>query len=253
MSNSFRHVLGFFQMFRLYDCRLKALAIIAMLLHMTDRRTEKSISVALRNSKESYFTIKLYKFLNYYFHYIASGSATGKVPRSFNVFFIADDTLPVSGRRHERFHDTRHSNFLYSVAQFVITLCVAVTSGFQSEFFGCKIANSLSVHRKVHSSCARHHLYSFTFEIIQAFGAYRLYFGYYYIGTMTVNGSVKCVSVEHVKDFKLISHLHCGSMLVRVASYYVLSQTFCGYHKFFAELARAQQHYFLHILTIVVS
>lgn len=117
---------------------------------------------------------------------------------------------------------------------------------FQSELFGCKVADGLAVHGEVHGAGGGSHLDALLLEVVEAFGADGLYFGHDDVRTVFLYDVVQRFAVKHGENFAFVGHLHGRGSGVGVTSNNVLAQSLGSDNELFSEFARTKKQYLFH-------
>lgn len=91
--------------------RLKALAIVAAFLHMSDRRAKQGRAILLGNRQQGDFTIELDKLLNDKLLDVATASVAAVLPGMLQFVGTLYERLPLTGRGHQRLYHTGETDF----------------------------------------------------------------------------------------------------------------------------------------------
>ena len=230
----FRHFFGFFQVCRVDVCRLETLTVVTAFLYVSDRRTEQRRSVFLCNGEQGDFTVEFDEFFDDQFADIATAATASVFPGMFKLVGTLDERLSFAGRRHQRFDDTRETDFGGCFLQFVQGLGIKIVGCFQAEFFGGKVTDRLTVHREVDGTGTGHYLDSFFFKVIETLCADGFYLRNDDVRMMFFDNAFQCFTVQHVEDFKFIGNLHSRCSGIRITSNDVLPLALCRDHKLFS-------------------
>ena len=226
--------------------RLEALAVVAALLHMADRRAEQRRAVLLGNGQQRDFAVETDELLDDQFADVAARTFAAVAPCLFQLFGSLHHRLTFARGGHQRFHHAGEADLSGGLLQLLERRGIEITGGFQSQFLGRQVADGLAVHREIHGPGARCHLHPGPFEIVETFGADSLDFGNDDIGTVFGDRRRQCVAVEHVEDLEGVGHLHRGSSRIFVACHDGLAQPLSRNHELLAQFARAQKQYLFH-------
>ena len=228
------HLLSFFQMSRIDMRRLKTFAIISPLLYMSDRRAKQRRTVFLGDSKQGYFAIELDELFNNKFTDITTTTAATILPCMFQFVGTLHQRLAFAGGRHQRFNHARKTDLIGSFFQFVQRSGIKIFGGFQSQFLSSKVAYGFTVHGKVHRTGTGHYLNAFFLEVIQTFGTDSFDLRHDNVRLMFSDRTLQCLTIEHIKYFTFIGHLHSRSPGIRIAGNDILSFTLSGNNKLFS-------------------
>ena len=165
---------------------------------------------------------------------IATAATASIFPGMFKLVGTLDERLSFAGRRHQRFDDTRETDFGGCFLQFVQCLGIKIVGCFQAEFFGGKVTDRLTVHREVDGTGTGHYLNSFFFKVIETLCADGFYLRNDDVRMMFFYNAFQCFTVQHVEDFKFIGNLHSRCSGIRITSNDVLPLALCRDHKLFS-------------------
>ena len=226
------HSLSFGKVFGSNVCRLETFTIVATFLYMSDRRAEQGRTILLSNRQQSDFTIELDKLFDDEFLDVTTAAFTSVRPWIFQIFRTFSNRLSLTWWRHQRFNYTRITNLFSSLFQFVQRFGIIIFRSLQAQFLGCKVTDSLTVHRKVYGAGTRHYLDTFFLQMIKTFGTDSLNFRHDNIRMIFLYHTVECITIQHIKYLTSIGHLHGGSTCIRITCDNVLAQTLSSNNKF---------------------
>ena len=225
------------QMLGLHASGLEALAVVAALLHVSDRRTEECGTILLGDGKQGNFVIEGDELLHDNLHDVASATLAGTMPGFLQPIGTIHLALSVSAAAHERFDDAGKTYLLCSLHQFFVGVGIAVIGGAQAQFGVCQFAYLLAVHGEVDGSGTGHHLYATALALIELLGANGLYLGYDDVGMHFIHHAHQFVAVQHVEHPVLVGHLHGWRTVIFVASHHILAQPLACNNKLLAQFA----------------
>ena len=219
---------------------LEALAVVAALLDMADRRAEERGAVLLRDGEQRDLAVEGDELLDDEFADVAAAAAAPVFPGVFQFVGGAHQRLPFARGGHQRLDDARETDPRGGGFQLVERPGVKVLCGFQPQLFGGQVADRLAVHREVDCTRARHDLDAPLLAGVEPFGTDRLDFGNDDVWIMLRHDGFQSVAVEHVEDLAGVGHLHGRCACIRVAGHHVLSQPLGGDHELLAQFSGAQ-------------
>ena len=238
------HALRLGQMLGCDGGRLEALAVVAALLHVADRRTEERRAMLLRHGQERDLAVEADELLDNELADVAARPFAAVFPRLLQPLGPLDHRLALARGGHQRLDDARVADLGSRGLQFIETFGVEVAGRLQSQLLGRQVADRLAVHREVHGPGARHDLHAPALEIVEPFGADRLDLGDDDVGVVALHDGRQRIAVEHVEDLRSVGHLHGRGSGVTVAGHDGLAEPLRGNHEFLAQLSRAEQQYF---------
>ena len=227
--------------------RLETLAVVAALLHVTDRRAEERRAVLLRDGQQRDLAVEADELLDDQFADVAPRALATVVPGSLHLVGRTDHRLALARRRHQRLDHARVADPVGRLAKLLERPGVEVAGRLQSQLLGSQVADRLAVHREVDGTGTRDDLDPLALEVVEAFGADRLDLRDDDVRAVFGNGGRKGLAIQHVEDFAGIGHLHGRCSDILVARNDRLAQSLGRNHELLAQFARAQKQYLFHL------
>ena len=234
------HGLRFAERLGRHRHRLPALAIIAKLLAVADRRAEED-AVAGAHGEQGDLVIEGDELLDDHPRPVAAHIGDRIGPRRVEIGGVADRALAFARRRHDRLHDAGQAGMRGGVMHLLEALGEAVKRGREAQFLGGERADRVAVHRHLRGAGGRDDDPALGLQRLQFLGPDRLDLRHDKIRPVRFDRSAQRRAVEHRENRGGIRHLHRRRAGIGIAGDDKSAEPLGGDGEFAAELAGAEQ------------
>ena len=226
--------------------RLPALAVVAVLLDVTDRCAERD-TAGVADGQESDLVVEVDEALDDHPAGTGAPGLSGVIPRGSSAVGFADYRLALPAGRHHRLDHARDAQIGDGGLDLLSRVAEAERRGREAKLLGGQPADPLTVHGQAGGPRRGHDAKALSLEALELAGGDRLELrNDHQLGArpchLRLEQGRQCARVGHVDHLEAVGHLHRGGAGVAVDGHHLASEPLGLEGDLTTQLPRPEEH-----------